>query len=226
MLLPFMLEPEQVPGWAMDHLREAVGSAIGNGAAPPATPQQYQYLPTWLANLDPAMSTLPALTTPLAHAVFRCLLRLATTTAYGEDGKGDGVGAVWALGSRAMGAQVEVEAPSGPALFFAYVELAALKAVALDVLLALTPPDNGVVPPDELARRKAAAAPHVRHIVDDIVTLKCPRCKTAFIDFSGCCSLYCGCKCSFCAHWYASVCVIVVLCLKSLCSRETSRVPV
>jgi hypothetical protein len=155
-----------------------------------------------MTNLDPAMSTLPALTTPLAHAVFRCLLRQATTTAYGDDGKGDGAGAVWTLGTRAMGALVEVEAPSGPALFFAYVELAALKGVALDVLLALTPPDNGAVPPEELARRREAAAPHVRHIVDDIVTLKCPRCKTAFVDFSGCCSLYCGCGCSFCAHWY------------------------
>ena len=44
------------------------------------------------------------------------------------------------------------------------------------------------------------------HIVNDILTLKCPRCKTAFIDFNGCCALTCEtCKCGFCA-WCLTDC--------------------
>ena len=41
-----------------------------------------------------------------------------------------------------------------------------------------------------------------KHIVDKILTLSCPRCGQAFIDFDGCCALTCsrqGCKCAFCA---------------------------
>lgn len=38
------------------------------------------------------------------------------------------------------------------------------------------------------------------HIIDTILTLRCPRCKAAFDDFDGCFSLRCGnCPCSFCA---------------------------
>ena len=40
------------------------------------------------------------------------------------------------------------------------------------------------------------------HIVDQILTLKCPRCRQAFADFSGCLALTCsraGCGCGFCA---------------------------
>jgi hypothetical protein len=36
-------------------------------------------------------------------------------------------------------------------------------------------------------------------VVDDILTLRCPRCKTAFLDFEGCFALSCGtCPCKFC----------------------------
>ena len=40
------------------------------------------------------------------------------------------------------------------------------------------------------------------HIVEKILTLACPRCGQAFIDFNGCWALYCGrpgCGCGFCA---------------------------
>ena len=40
------------------------------------------------------------------------------------------------------------------------------------------------------------------HIVNDILTLACPRCKQAFVDFDGCFALKCsraGCSCGFCA---------------------------
>merc|ERR1711939_937344 len=40
------------------------------------------------------------------------------------------------------------------------------------------------------------------HIVEKILTLACPRCKQAFVDFSGCMALTCsraGCGCGFCA---------------------------
>jgi len=40
------------------------------------------------------------------------------------------------------------------------------------------------------------------HIIEEILTLRCPRCKTAFVDFSGCFALTCGknsCHAGFCA---------------------------
>jgi len=42
-----------------------------------------------------------------------------------------------------------------------------------------------------------------KHIVENILTLKCPRCGQAFIDFNGCMALTCsrqGCGCGFCAR--------------------------
>lgn len=42
-----------------------------------------------------------------------------------------------------------------------------------------------------------------KHIVEKILTLSCPRCGQAFIDFNGCCALTCsrqGCNCGFCAY--------------------------
>eukprot|EP00931_Biecheleriopsis_adriatica_P018102 TRINITY_DN12762_c0_g1_i1.p1 TRINITY_DN12762_c0_g1~~TRINITY_DN12762_c0_g1_i1.p1 ORF type:complete len:501 (+),score=128.46 TRINITY_DN12762_c0_g1_i1:59-1504(+) len=41
-----------------------------------------------------------------------------------------------------------------------------------------------------------------KFIVDDILTMHCPRCKMAFADWDGCNALYCtyaGCGCNFCA---------------------------
>ena len=41
-----------------------------------------------------------------------------------------------------------------------------------------------------------------RHILEKIITLACPRCGQAFIDFNGCMALTCsrvGCGCGFCA---------------------------
>jgi hypothetical protein len=40
-----------------------------------------------------------------------------------------------------------------------------------------------------------------KHIVDDILTMRCPRCKMAFADWDGCNAVYCtyaGCGCNFC----------------------------
>ncbi len=31
-----------------------------------------------------------------------------------------------------------------------------------------------------------------KHVVEDILTLKCPRCAQAFLDFNGCMALTCG----------------------------------
>jgi hypothetical protein len=45
------------------------------------------------------------------------------------------------------------------------------------------------LPPDRLRMK----------IVDDIFTLKCPRCYQAFLDFDGCFALKCSsCPCNFC----------------------------
>jgi hypothetical protein len=44
----------------------------------------------------------------------------------------------------------------------------------------------------------------VRHIQDKILTLKCPRCEAAFVDFNGCFALTCHrCRCGFCAYCLA-----------------------
>ena len=42
------------------------------------------------------------------------------------------------------------------------------------------------------------------HIVESILTLACPRCKQAFVDFDGCFALQCGrCRAAFCAYCLA-----------------------
>jgi hypothetical protein len=61
----------------------------------------------------------------------------------------------------------------------------------------------------EKVRYKMIAAEEIRlqdakkHIVDKILTLSCPRCSQAFIEFEGCFALTCsrqGCGCGFCAY--------------------------
>lgn len=49
------------------------------------------------------------------------------------------------------------------------------------------------------------SAHHRLHIAENILTLKCPRCKIAFLDFSGgCLDLSCElCRCHFCAWCFA-----------------------
>jgi len=40
-----------------------------------------------------------------------------------------------------------------------------------------------------------------KKIIEDILTLKCPRCRRAFLDFTGCFALTCSaCSCAFCAY--------------------------
>lgn len=42
---------------------------------------------------------------------------------------------------------------------------------------------------------------HRLRIIDDIFTLKCPRCKLAFLDYENCSAITCaGCKCGFCSY--------------------------
>lgn len=42
---------------------------------------------------------------------------------------------------------------------------------------------------------------HRLEIIDNILTLKCPRCKLAFLDYSGCSAVVCaGCACGFCSY--------------------------
>ena len=64
----------------------------------------------------------------------------------------------------------------------------------------------------ELARLQALdeaqRAVHMarKHIEEEILTSRCPRCKAAFLDFAGCCALKCHrCPCAFCA-WCGKDC--------------------
>lgn len=42
-------------------------------------------------------------------------------------------------------------------------------------------------------------AAHRNHIVEKLLTLRCPRCMQAFVDFDACFALTCArCKCAFC----------------------------
>ena len=53
------------------------------------------------------------------------------------------------------------------------------------------------------SHRQTAVLSHRLHIIENILTLKCPRdaCKAAFIDFDGCFALTCSrCRCGFCAY--------------------------
>eukprot|EP01047_Picozoa_sp_COSAG01_P012870 COSAG01_NODE_590_length_15129_cov_55.685895_2_plen_4125_part_01 len=54
-----------------------------------------------------------------------------------------------------------------------------------------------------LAEVQNAMDDHRKHIVENILTLKCPRCGQAFVDFQNCFALTCsraGCGCGFCAY--------------------------
>jgi hypothetical protein len=51
--------------------------------------------------------------------------------------------------------------------------------------------------------REAEVLMHRKKLIEDILTLKCPRqaCRCAFVDFEGCCALTChACRCAFCAY--------------------------
>jgi hypothetical protein len=199
-----------LPTWAQDMFRGAVGRAVGVAAGPPpgAHLGKVQYIPKWIVAIpDANLVTLPALTTLLAHSLFRCLLHNALLVAYGEDGKGDGSKAVWDLGTLACTALREVKAREPQVdTYYGYIELAALQAAALDVLLASTLAED-VANAAEEARIRGAAGPLVQE-VNEVVNLKCPRCGQAFLDFSGCCALVCSrpdCLCGFCAYWCEAV---------------------
>ena len=53
------------------------------------------------------------------------------------------------------------------------------------------------------AQREAVVLHHRVRIIEEILTLKCPRvgCRVAFVDFEDCFALTChACKCGFCAY--------------------------
>lgn len=53
-----------------------------------------------------------------------------------------------------------------------------------------------------LGSNEVEALRHQKNIVEDILTLRCPRCRQAFVDFLGCSVLKCSrarCSCEFCA---------------------------
>ena len=48
--------------------------------------------------------------------------------------------------------------------------------------------------------RQTVAQMHFNRITEDVLTLHCPRCKKAFVDFKHCYALDCNaCPCGFCA---------------------------
>lgn len=70
-------------------------------------------------------------------------------------------------------------------------------------------------PPDVLRNR----------IIDEILTLHCPRCNQAFLDFSGCFALQCDlCKCGFCG-WCLKDCGHDAHSHVSTCPRKTNPDP-
>ena len=64
---------------------------------------------------------------------------------------------------------------------------------------------------EEDRRREAAGSRegrvilHRNHIIENILTLKCPKCKQAILDFEGCFAITCTCNCSFCG-WCLADC--------------------
>eukprot|EP01094_Clydonella_sp_ATCC50884_P009940 TRINITY_DN1947_c1_g1_i2.p1 TRINITY_DN1947_c1_g1~~TRINITY_DN1947_c1_g1_i2.p1 ORF type:complete len:1659 (-),score=227.61 TRINITY_DN1947_c1_g1_i2:219-4466(-) len=54
--------------------------------------------------------------------------------------------------------------------------------------------------------REGTVGRHRQRIEEDLLTLHCPRCKAAFLDFTGCMALVCSaCPCGFCA-WCLTDC--------------------
>jgi hypothetical protein len=71
-------------------------------------------------------------------------------------------------------------------------------------------PDGGgqAAPADAAAGggEEAVLRLHVRHVEEELLTARCPRCRRAFADFDGCAALRCfGCGCGFCA-WCLADC--------------------
>lgn len=53
------------------------------------------------------------------------------------------------------------------------------------------------------ARMPPEVQEHRHHIIDQFLTLRCPRCKRAFLDYSGCAAVTChACNCGFCAKCF------------------------
>ena len=53
---------------------------------------------------------------------------------------------------------------------------------------------------DQKQKTLSSEDKEIRHILDNILTLKCPHCQSAYFDFDGCLSLQCkNCKKYFCA---------------------------
>lgn len=73
----------------------------------------------------------------------------------------------------------------------------------------------------QIADRTERRAEELRlTVIEDILTLRCPKCKVAFFDFDGCCALTCQnkvCRVNFCAwcvehHSYEDVHSHVIMC--------------
>lgn len=48
------------------------------------------------------------------------------------------------------------------------------------------------------ARDTLSAMDPLEHLVERVMTLRCPRCDKAFVDFDACAALFCECDASFC----------------------------
>ena len=58
----------------------------------------------------------------------------------------------------------------------------------------------------QMSERELAVDDARKHIINEILTLKCPRCCTAFLDFANCFAVKCGtCDCHFCG-WCIADC--------------------
>ena len=61
-------------------------------------------------------------------------------------------------------------------------------------------------PADAAGGEEAVLRLHVRHVEEELLTARCPRCRRAFADFDGCAALRCFlCGCGFCA-WCLADC--------------------
>ena len=75
----------------------------------------------------------------------------------------------------------------------------------IDYCRKCTQDKNKIFPPhkgETCEQAQAADEPDVafhRQKIEELLCIRCPRCNQVFEDFRGCCSLYCGCGCSFCA---------------------------
>lgn len=93
---------------------------------------------------------------------------------------------------RANANQPDIAAPDNASLSSHMHRFLLSSANLMDQLM------NAAAPPTE-----DVVHTHTDHVLQNILTIRCPGCRAAFVDFDGCFSVTCRCGCCFCGWCFA-----------------------